>query len=280
MSEGDAMAQMQAMYASEDNSSGRRRRAFEVRDLRVVRRANGSTITGHAAVFNAPSDDLGGFREIIAPGAFGKDLAAPGVYALWNHDERFIIAGTNDGSLRLAEDDIGLRAEMDPMDTPTIRDLVVEPIRRGLVNKMSFAFDPIDDSWGTDRGGGTLRTLNSVKLYDVSPVTFPAYSQTDISMRALGAVLRSVPRERVLRLLETDALPMTQGDCEDAGGEWDDALKMCNMNMDSAAPPGRAKVGADGERTLVSAGADIEVYRRRAGLRKFLEFEYLERKYR
>lgn len=255
----------------------RRHRAFDVSEFRVESRGKASTIVGHAAVFNSLSEDLGGYREIIAPGAF-SDLGAKGVFALWNHDERFIIAGTNDGSLRLAEDSVGLHVEMDPMDTPTIRDLVIEPIRRGLVNKMSFAFDSVDDSWGKD-GGIDVRTIKSVRLYDVSPVTFPAYRQTDISMRALGAVIRAMPRADILRLLETNAMPETQADCEDAGGEWDDTKGMCLMNMDSKAPPSDAKVGADGERTLVVAGADIEVYRRRAGLRSRLEFDYLERKY-
>lgn len=254
----------------------RRHRAFNLSELRVQQGSKGATIVGHAAVFNSLSEDLGGFREQIAPGAF-SDLDAPGVYALWNHDERFIIAGTNDGSLRLAEDSIGLHVEMEPMDTPTIRDLVIEPIRRGLVNKMSFAFDPVDDSWGKD-GGIDVRTVHAVKLYDVSPVTFPAYRQTDISMRTLDAVVRAMPRDRILRLLEEKAMPENEEDCTAAGGTWEDGV--CLMNMDSKAPASEAKAGPDGERTLVSAGADIEVYRRRAGLRQFLEFEYLERKYR
>ena len=267
------------MLRNEASLRERRYRAFNAHDLRVETRGTAQTIVGHAAVFDSLSEDLGGFRERIAPGAF-SELDAPGIFALWNHDERFIIAGTNDGSLRLSEDKIGLLAEMDPMDTPTIRDLVLEPIRRGLVNKMSFAFDPVDDSWGKD-GSLDVRTLKSVKLFDVSPVTFPAYRQTDISLRALAAVLRSAPKEEVLRLLEQGAMPMNQADCEDAGGEWDEVKSVCMMNMDAkhTTPPAVAKVGSDGERTLVSGGLDIEVYRRRAGLRKFLEFEYLERKH-
>ena len=279
-SEGDAADQLKALYASEPGAASlreRRHRAFAVSELRVERGARGPSIIGHAAVFNAPSEDLGGFREMIAPGAFGKDLSAPGIFALWNHDERFIIAGTNDGSLRLSEDKLGLRAEMDPIDTPTIHDLVLEPIRRGLVNKMSFAFDPLDDSWGNDQGGAPLRTLKSVRLFDVSPVTFPAYAQTDISMRALAAVIRSVPRDRLRALLELNAEPMTEEACDMAGGEWDEVSHTCLMNMDSKAQSSVTKVGSDGERTLVVAGADIEIYRRRAGLRKCLEFDYIER---
>ena len=180
------------------------RRSFVVQDLAVEepsdeQRHAGAVpkIVGHAAVFNSLSEDLGGFREKIAPGAFTRTLADSGepVYALWNHNPDVIIASTLNGSLRLSQDEVGLRAEITPMDTATVRDMVVKPIRDGLVKKMSFGFRVAKggDEWRTENGQMT-RTLKDVDLFDVSPVTYPAYRDTDIAV-ARAAFRSLVPNE-------------------------------------------------------------------------------------
>ena len=195
-------------------------------DLRASR--SGGTLEGHAAVFNSLSEDLGGWRERIAPGAFDAVIGAEDIYALWNHDPNFIIASTADKTLRLSQDGTGLLAEMDPMDTQTIRDLVVTPIKQGKVRKMSFAFDiPVGgDEWVIE-DGTEIRVIRKVgRLYDVSPVTYPAYPGTDISARTLQTLIRSLPRAAVLSALRQD---MDQESCEAEGGEWVDG--MCVMSM-------------------------------------------------
>ena len=162
------------------------RRSYSVTGLTLEDRHRGAapTLVGHAAVFNQRTS-IGPFDEIIAPGAFTRSLRDSGnpVYALWNHDPNFILASTKNGTLRMTEDNVGLRCEMDPLDTPTIRDLVLKPIQEGMVDKMSFGFM-------VARGGSKmdysdpkmpLRTVTDCDLFDVSPVTFPAYSGTDIS---------------------------------------------------------------------------------------------------
>ena len=155
---------------------------LEVRDAAE----GGPTITGHAAVFNKWSEDLGGYREKISPGAFAKTIAdGADVRALFNHDPNFVLGRTKAGTLTLSEDKRGLRFEAHPPDTQTVRDLVLTPIRRGDVSQCSFSFRAIQEEW--DAPDYTERTLSECALFDVSPVTFPAYPQTDTQVRTILA---------------------------------------------------------------------------------------------
>lgn len=143
------------------------------------------TVAGYAAVFGQPSVMLyGQFREQIERGAFAGSLKDD-IRALWNHNDSIVIGRTKAATLRLAEDAHGLRVEI---DMPAERRDLFESIQRGDVDQMSFGFDALADSWDKDADGVILRTLRNVKLYEVSPVTFPAYPQTEIAMRgdALG----------------------------------------------------------------------------------------------
>jgi HK97 family phage prohead protease len=140
-------------------------------------------IVGYAAVFNSLSQVLWGFREKIAPGAFGASLADD-VRALWNHDTAYVLGRTAAGTLRLSEDAKGLRVEIDPPETALAASFV-ESIRRGDVSQMSFGFSVLEDTWDEDDQGQMIRTLLKVKLYEVSPVTFPAYTETEVGVRAL-----------------------------------------------------------------------------------------------
>lgn len=165
----------------------RERRTYPI-ELRVERRAQeAARLVGHAAVFNRLSEELWGFREQIAPGAFAKTLTAD-VRALWNHDPNHVLGRTTSKTLSLREDPIGLAIDIVMPDTQMARDLLVV-IDRGDVSQMSFAFRTITDSWHTENGQ-TIRTLKEVELFDVSPVTFPAYPDTDVGVReaALGSL--------------------------------------------------------------------------------------------
>lgn len=150
--------------------------------------ADGRRLIGYAAVFNSLSENLGGMREIIEPGAFSKALRTSDVRALLNHDPSLILGRTKAGTLRLKEDATGLRAEIDIPKTPT-GDGVLESVRRGDISQMSFAFRIASggDRFSTGKDGVTVRRILEVQeLVDVSPVAFPAYSETVISARALG----------------------------------------------------------------------------------------------
>ncbi len=153
-------------------------------------------IVGYAALFDVLSEDLGGFRERIAAGAFDGALAAGAdVRALWNHDRNLVLGRTTNETLRLESDERGLRVEIYPPDTVWARD-ALESIRRGDVDQMSFGFVTLRDAWHTEPDGTVIRTLESVELFDVSPVTFPAYPQTSVSVRQRARELREAASSR------------------------------------------------------------------------------------
>ena len=158
---------------------------------RVEVRANAEkrTIGGNAAVFNSPSQNLGGFREIVAPGAFNRAQSrnwpgnGAGVLARYNHDDNFLLGNSEAGTLRLNIGDEGLRYEV---DVPESRADVFELVTRGDVRASSFAFYVEQDDWGVDDTGFPVRTLLQVGLVDVAPVNTPAYLDTSVGLRSLA----------------------------------------------------------------------------------------------
>lgn len=152
-------------------------------DVKLERRVDGAspTIRGYAAVFDQMSLPLGwGFREKIRAGAFAASLNDD-VRGLWNHNPDYVLGRTLNGTLRLNEDEMGLRIEIDPPDSQLASHFLAN-IERGDVNQMSFLFRALDEEWD-EIDGELVRTLTKVKLYEVSPVTFPAYPQTSVSVR-------------------------------------------------------------------------------------------------
>lgn len=158
-------------------------------------RADGAaqTLVGHAAVFNRDSELIfGSFIERIAPGAFAESIAKPDdVRALINHDPNLILARNLSGTLQLKEDEQGLHVTIDPPKTSYAQDLL-ESTRRGDISQMSFGFETIDDQWERGQNGQPdIRTLLKVRLLDVSPVTFPAYPDTDVAVRSHELFLKT-----------------------------------------------------------------------------------------
>ncbi len=157
-------------------------------ELRAEGEAN--RLIGYAAKFNAESEPLSdpysgqAFVEIIAPGAFARTLReSPDVRALFNHDTNCVLGRVKSGTLRLAEDETGLRFEVDLPDTGFARDLK-ESVRRGDIDGCSFGFICREDSLA--RVGDTLvRTLLDIELFEISTgVAFPAYPDTVVSLRS------------------------------------------------------------------------------------------------
>ncbi len=139
-------------------------------------------VSGYAAVFNQESEDLGGFIEIIKPGAF-SDVLENDVRALWNHDQNFLLARTTSGTLKISQDARGLYYEFDAPHTTYGNDLL-ELLRRGDVTQSSFGFAIKKDEW-VSRNGITYRYIHSVsRLFDVSPVTYPAYPATTSQLKS------------------------------------------------------------------------------------------------
>lgn len=148
-----------------------------------------SSIGGYAAVFNVETvigGGLWGFREQIAPSAFDDAITTDDVRALFNHDPNILLGRTASGTLKLAVDKKGLRYDVDMPATQAAQD-VLALVKRGDVNGSSFGFVVEDDDWDESEvktGKLPLRTIKRASLFDVSPVTFPAYPQASVSARS------------------------------------------------------------------------------------------------
>lgn len=170
-------------------------------EVRAVREeGKPARLTGYAAPFNSESEDLGGFREVISPGAF-VDTLKDDIRGLVNHETRLVIGRTSAGTMKLWEDPRGLAFEIDPPDTSYAKDLLVS-IERRDVTGMSFRFyleDSKDERWARFNGQW-IRTLLRVRLVEVSPVTFPAYGASSVASREIGSSIpeglaRAIARE-------------------------------------------------------------------------------------
>lgn len=146
-------------------------------------------LTGYAAVFGKLSQNLGGFVEKVASGAFNKTLkdGAP-VFARFNHENNLLLGTTESGTLTLSADRTGLRYVVELPDTSAGRD-VKALAERGDLRYSSFAFQTVEDAWDLTPDGFPLRTLKVVRLIDVAPVTDPAYRDTTTGMRSLAGHL-------------------------------------------------------------------------------------------
>lgn len=170
-------------------------RTFEVEDLEIRQAEDQAqpTITGYAVVFDSWSEVMVNergrpFRERIAPTAFDRALSSGhDIRALWNHNSDMPLGRTRNGTLRVEKDARGLRFALVPPATSWGND-AVESIRRGDVSGMSFAFAKAaenGDTWAKGADGLGERTLLDANLYEVSPVTFPAYPATDVAVRSV-----------------------------------------------------------------------------------------------
>jgi HK97 family phage prohead protease len=153
--------------------------------LPVEARGDGTKmkIGGYAAVFNRESQNLGGFVEVVLPGAFNdsKSRGWPDVMARYNHDDNMLLGTSGAGTLTLGVDASGLDYEVNP---PASRADVYELVTRGDVRKSSFAFRTLQDDWTTNDQGYLLRNLISAQLVDVAPVNTPAYTDTSAGKRS------------------------------------------------------------------------------------------------
>ena len=143
-------------------------------------------LRGYAALYNVETVIAGMFREEIAPGAFDEAVGRDDVRALFNHDPNYILGRTTAGNLRLSLDEVGLVYEIDIDAEDDVASRVYRLVQRGDISQSSFAFDVRGDEW-TPGSASTLplRRITRVALYDVSPVTYPAYAETSVSARDL-----------------------------------------------------------------------------------------------
>ena len=164
-------------------------------------------VVGHASVYDSRSNNLGGFYEFIERGAFTEELIANSdVRALINHDPNLILARNTSGTLNLTADERGLKYEFEMPETSYGKDLAIS-MKRGDITQSSFAFTVAEDDWSTDADGNNIRTIKKIdRLYDVSPVTYPAYNmaQSDlvVAKRGLEAYKQSLVEETKEEIIE------------------------------------------------------------------------------
>jgi len=164
-------------------------------------------VVGHASVYDSRSNNLGGFYEFIERGAFTEELIANSdVRALINHDPNLILARNTSGTLNLTADERGLKYEFEMPETSYGKDLAIS-MKRGDITQSSFAFTVAEDDWSTDDEGNNIRTIKKIdRLYDVSPVTYPAYNMAEsdlvVAKRGLKEYQESLVQETKEEIIE------------------------------------------------------------------------------
>lgn len=188
-------------------------------------RADGQReISGYASVFNIEAEIdgwFGGWREEVAPGAYAKTIQEHDIRALWNHNTD-VVLGRNRAkpspTLDLMEDSHGLRAVIHPPDNNWGQP-VWDAIERGDVTGMSIAFRAIKYEWQrAPKGSNELdkRIIREAQLFEVSPVTFPAFEATSVSARSMADWLTGEDQEMAeavrMLLLAQRGMPLTAED--------------------------------------------------------------------
>jgi uncharacterized protein len=190
-------ARIDGVEPSKENEIRTNNVEFEIREEDT---ADGMTFTGYASVFNSPSEDLGGFVEYVAPGAFKRSLQARNeIKLLWNHDTGEPLASVRGGSLKLEEDTRGLKVTAQLPNTTRGRD-VAELLRAKVIDSMSFGFNVIKDTWSKD---GQTRTLEAIRLHEVSIVSYPAYKATTAQVRSVESTIDADQLAEALLKLES-----------------------------------------------------------------------------
>ena len=143
---------------------------------------DGLYIEGYFSVFNSTYELWPGATESVAPGAFANTLGGD-IRALIDHETRLVLGRNKSGTLELREDSHGLwgRVKINPNDQDAVN--LYERVKRGDVDQCSFGFDIVKEDTEVRDDGSVHWTIREVKLYEVSVVTFPAYTETSVSAR-------------------------------------------------------------------------------------------------
>lgn len=163
---------------------------YRLADIELRADESAGKLIGRAVVYDSITDIGGMFREVIRPGAMVKTLReSKNIMALWQHDTMYPMGSTRAGTLELRDTDTGLEFTLDPPKKSPY-DGFVENIQRGDVSQMSFGFRVVKENRVVEEGELDLREITEVQLIEISPVTFPAYADTEIQARAADVVAR------------------------------------------------------------------------------------------
>lgn len=192
--------------------------------IEIRKNADGTrSINGQAVVYNTLSQDLGGFTEKIAPGAFTRSLKSnPDVLCLYDHSSANILGRVSSGTLVINDGpkSLGFRCKLP--NTSTANDLTAL-MDRGDLSAMSFGFSvvPGGDTW-EQVGDSVIRTVNEAILYEVSVVGQPAYLSSSVSLRSCPASLR-----KKLKVDDLESLILDDDDQDDSDDTEDDEEDRC-----------------------------------------------------
>jgi len=232
-----------AVVSVESESMAKVEQRINTAEFEVREDESGMTFEGYAAIFDSPSEPLP-FIERIKRGAFNRSLkqARNDIKLLWNHDTSAVLGSTRAGTLKLYEDERGLRVTATLPQTTIGRDAAVL-LKRGDVDSMSFGFSvPAGgDTWNED---GSERTLKSVRLHEVSIVAFPAYTSTagTTSVRGLDAVAKRA-------LLDVDALADAMVALEEGKDLTPEAAELLRAAINELAQKPTDNIEAEAEQT-------------------------------
>jgi len=183
------------------------KRIFQVSGLRAEEEDGRPVIRGVAVLYNRETN-IGPFREVVRPGALTKTLKERDQMALWNHESGKPLGRKSANTLILDDREDGLHVTIIPGNRSWDKD-AVESIARGDVQGMSFGFEVVTDNVIREDGKPPLVELRELKLWEVSPVTFPAYAETSVSIRSAVERYQS-------RFAETTQEPGTDAPHSDA----------------------------------------------------------------
>jgi len=229
----------------------------EIRSIRtpvkVETRDDGTvkSIYGYPIVYNKDSEDMG-FIERIAPGAATKALKKSDIRGLKNHDPSLIFArsGVN---LTLVEDERGVRMEATPIDTLNYREIAKE-VELGLLDGQSFAFNILADEWkGLDTDKPTRTITEFDAIFDVGPVTYPAYNDTTVALRSMDAAKERPPEPLEAIEIEVKGVKYSFEDIDALTQLVDEALKRSDIKPTL---PGSDRTLPDRDNPTIADGPD------------------------
>lgn len=233
----------------------------EIRQLRVpLKVEKRGSIVGYPIVYGKDSEDMG-FIEQIAPGAAKNALERSDIRALKNHDPNLIF-GRQGVNLQFTEDKNGLKYVATPIDTRTYND-VAEEIAAGLLTGQSFGFTVLRDEWSDLDSDHPKRTITEIgEIFDVGPVSYPAYPDTSVALRSLDAAKAEVAPEveaPTFTLAEIVTLTIDGEDFVfDGEDRFDRAAEKIEELRASLSPTSATEADTDPEATLIEDQVEEE----------------------
>ena len=181
------------------------KRIFNIENRFETKEDGKEVVIGYGSIFNSRSENLGNFYEYISPTAISQEtIERSDVRALINHDSNLILARSTTGTLDLSVDEKGLKYSFEIPETSYGKDLAIN-MKNGNLNQSSFAFTVGDDEWSTDDDGNDIRTITAIdKLYDISVVSYPAYSQAASDLVVAQRGLAMYKEKQEIKEEETD----------------------------------------------------------------------------